>query len=452
MFNTTVAFVKKPEDRDMIVAIFFLLFSCILNAQEVTTARTYSLTQETFRLKIHDTASNQTFEESPLLTRNFNLHVGPHGTLYAQPTTLDLFSPEINTIYNPERFLIQVTFPDGTFIVSDKDELPINQALSSSKKLQIKVETWHDIFDTTSAHGSKKLSQIAWAVTHNAAAFKERFLIPITNQSRSIEQQLCDGIRGFQLRVADHCQSSCCGKETKIAYACHGVDPNDVPEWLKPIIEGLHLQPCDIDPARVPLADVLKKYKQFLIAHPRELLLIILENRTSHVNQLTTAFQQAALADDCFTYNGTDTWPTIEELRAAKKRAIVFLAGNHSDSTEKPSYMNNSYEFIFNSPWGYKSSEELIDEDVSKVTFTASPAYYNRGLSGLLNVSHSCTPLTAGSEKEADQVNSKEIVLKRLKDYQQLTGVNPTFLSVDFYQLAKTGVLQAIREYNMGLR
>jgi hypothetical protein len=179
-----------------------------------------------------------------------------------------------------------------------------------------------------------------------------------------------------------------------------------------------------------PLVEMLDGVRQFLVAHPGEVLVFVIEDYVTPAD-IQAAFQESGL--ERYVYRGPlgPPWPTLRELVDRDERVLV-LAEN--DAAGVPWY-HSVWETFQETPYKFLTPDEF--------SCTA-----NRGgtAGSLFQLNHWIETLPAPRPSNALIVNSREFLLRRARLCQRERGKLPNIIAVDF---ARTGdVVGAVAELN----
>jgi hypothetical protein len=153
----------------------------------------------------------------------------------------------------------------------------------------------------TAACDDPTLDEMTFLATHNAFHNSAEGAKLLPNQTRSLAQQLEDGVRGFQLDVYDY---------NGAIWTCHG----------SCLVSGLRGR---------PLAEHLTTIATFLTAYPNEIVTLFLEDRVGRAADLcavvdSTAGVAALVFDPERADVRTRGWPRRSELMAKNQRLLLF--------------------------------------------------------------------------------------------------------------------------------
>ncbi|WP_447003483.1 PI-PLC domain-containing protein [Saccharothrix isguenensis] len=178
------------------------------------------------------------------------------------------------------------------------------------------------------AEGERRLDQVTFLTTHNAYAngvdggFAPPFVNLAPNQARGIEQQLRDGVRGFQLDVHQTPDG---------AILCH----NSCTWVSRPVALWVDVQ----------------RIVDFLNRNPDEFVTVFLEDYASAGVLRSELSRVDGLANVLFRPDQagvrTNGWPTLNTLRANGKRLMIFTdRGRAGDSPQR-----DTFGVMYQSEW-----------------------------------------------------------------------------------------------------
>jgi hypothetical protein len=233
-----------------------------------------------------------------------------------------------------------------------------------------------------------RYDQVCFLTTHNAYNFKGDFHYP--NQSFPVKQQLEDGVRAFMLDIY----------------------------WRKGEVQVYHQSPLL---GHAPLRGILEDMRNFLDAHPNEVLSIIFESYVASY-QMRDALKQSGLLPYLHTQAMDAPWPTLGEMVKSNQRLVVF--------SEKPA------DFPF--PWYHYVWDYATETDWSNHSRAEFSCAYNRGdtANRLFILNHFITHKRFGYGRpdSAQFANVGGYLYRRALECWQATHKKPNFLVVDFYE------------------
>lgn len=165
-----------------------------------------------------------------------------------------------------------------------------------------------------------------------------------------------------------------------------------------------------------PLEDGLRDVRDFLVQHPGEVLVMIVEDYVPPTD-LAKAVEASGLLE--FVYKGAagPPWPTLREMIAGNERVLVLVENENGDVP----WLHKAYDVTEETPYHFESPDQ----------FSCRP---NRGGTGksffLMNHWIDTTP--APRPSNAAVVNQRDYLLDRVRRCEQERGRRPTILAVDF--------------------
>jgi hypothetical protein len=235
----------------------------------------------------------------------------------------------------------------------------------------------------------RRYNEVAFPMTHNSFAIVSDGFRPgaNANQSRSIQQQLRDGVRVFMLNTYRY------GGDVMM---CHGNC-------------GLGMSSHQ---------NALRIFESFLEAHSQEVITIIYQDFITP-ESAEKEFEAAGLLDTVYTHDPQNPWPTLGEMTSANKRLVV-LAENRG-GRGKPAWYHDAWQLMRDTPYGSRNFSCKL----------------NRGASdnGLLLMNHwANTRLSLPSASNASVVNRHDVLMARANQCAWEAGRIPNFVAVDFYE------------------
>lgn len=289
----------------------------------------------------------------------------------------------------------------------------------------------------------RQLPRVALAATHNSMS------APLpgwfsSQQDRPIADQLADGVRGLLIdtHYADRLpngrlRTDFGGRDQLRRRAAQdGVGASAVDAALR-IRErlgfsgqgerGLYLchSFCEIGGTR--LASALDDVRDFLIANPNEVLVIINQDQVTPAD-FVAAVKDAGLARLAYRGPVTGDWLTLRQMIDRDQR-VVFLAENRAGAA----------------PWYHLAYERITQEtpysfdDVAQLTRPGQlreSCRANRGPAGapLFLVNHWITTDPVPRPSNAAAVNAYGPLLERMRECRRIRGHLPNLVAVDFYR------------------
>ena len=196
----------------------------------------------------------------------------------------------------------------------------------------------------------------------------------------------------------------------RAAYLCHGF--------------------CEL--GAMPLVAMLEGVRQFLVSHPGELLVFVIEDYVTPAD-IAAAFRDSGL--ERFVYRGVPKppWPTLRDLIDSDQRILVL----GENDTKGVAWYHPAFDVAQETPYKFIAPPE----------FSCQP---NRGGSSgpLFQVNHWIETLPAPKPSNAAIVNAHDFLLERARRCQQERARLPNILAVDF---AMTGDVVGVAAEMNGL-
>ncbi len=284
----------------------------------------------------------------------------------------------------------------------------------------------------------RPVNEVVLVGTHNAMSAADEPGWFRAEQSGGVSAQLKAGVRAFLLDVWVGSRSP--NGRVRTDYEASGyADAKRLDEEYGPgTYEGLQslvgalgvtgsnrreLYLCHIacEAGATPLATTLRAVRSFLVEHPDEVVVIILEDHAP-IAEIGAAFARAKLARLAYEPEPGAPWPTLRELIERDRRLIVMAENGHD-----PAYpwLLRAWDVTEETPYLYTSVEQLTQPRSCRP---------DRGGTGkpffLLN---NWVQETLPSPRVARTVNGYDFLLARARRCARARGRNPSILAVDFY-------------------
>jgi hypothetical protein len=179
------------------------------------------------------------------------------------------------------------------------------------------------------------------------------------------------------------------------------------------------------------LVPVLQHMREFLVAHPGEVIIICIQDEGVPPQGIADCFEKSGLID--FVYRGParPPWPTLREMVDTDQRVLVMNENN----SEGVDWIHPAFEVMQETPYTFHNRSQ----------FSNRP---NRGDKGgslyLMNHWIESTPMPKPSN--ADTVNAHDFLLARAKAFRRERGHLPNLIAVDFYR--EGDLVGVVRELN----
>lgn len=294
--------------------------------------------------------------------------------------------------------------------------------------------------------GDRRVDQVVFPTTHNSmgGAGLEGWMFP--NQSAPVKEQLEDGVRGFLVDITYGVPTGDAVKtvldSTGAALAKYekevGKEGMEAALRIRNRITGDERGKKDVymchgfcELGAVKFTRMLEDMKDFLIANPGEVIVIVLQDDAVAPGDIVQCFEESGLID--LVYKGPQgPWPTLREMVDTDQRVIVMTESLKSGEI---SWVRNAFEVLQETPYTFHDPSQFVNRA-------------NRGGPGgtlfLLNHWIESTPMPKPSN--AAIVNAHDFLLKRIRAFTKERGHLPNLVAVDFY---RQGDLVAVtRELN----
>jgi hypothetical protein len=292
----------------------------------------------------------------------------------------------------------------------------------------------------------RRLDEAVFATTHNAmsAADVSNWMFP--NQERGLTAQLDDGIRAFMLDVhagrpvGDRVRTEIESEEQARAKYAAAVGEEGVEAAMrirdrmvggKPGAIQIYLAHAFCELGSTPLDEALREMREFLVAHPSEVVLVIFEDAGADPQQLARSFAESGLDELVYRGPARAPWPTLGELVARDERVVVLAESGRPGV----SWIHPAFAVLQETPYSFKDSTQ----------FSNAP---NRGGTGgsLLLLNHWIDTTPRPLPSNAEVVNEYGFLMRRIERCRRERGRAPNLIAVDFY---RTGdVLELVRDLN----
>jgi hypothetical protein len=290
----------------------------------------------------------------------------------------------------------------------------------------------------------RRVDEVAFAGAHNAMSNQSIPGWMFPHQEADIPQQLADGIRallfdvhrgfpgGSRIKTDMSTEPSAekiargVGEEgyeaaLRIRNRLVGVDEGS---------PGLYLCHGFCELGAYTLTSLLTEIRAFLIGHPDEVLLFIIEDYATPT-EIAHAFDQSGLTEFVYQGDGQNKWPTLRELITTGRRVIVFIESGRPGIP----WLRPAFESIRETPYTFHKPSDFT---------CAANRGGDKGSLFLLNHWIDTTP--APRPSNAALVNSFPVLSQRATQCAEERHHMPNIVAVDFY---RTGdLLRVVNQIN----
>lgn len=269
----------------------------------------------------------------------------------------------------------------------------------------------------------KRFDRVVLPATHNSmSAYSLGWSIP--NQPIGVPQQLALGVRGFLWDTYYGHR----GSDRKVATHQDGKRPGD------------RLYLCHVVCANgaTPLADVLRSLRDFLRAHPNEVVAIVNEDYITP-RDYVAAIRATGLARYIYRGPTGPRWPTLRTMIRRRQR-VVLLAEHHAGAA---SWYHLAYNGILQeTPYNWPKPEQIT----SPSNWKSSCVPNRGGRHGSLFLMNHWSPPIAPAPANSAKVNAYRVLVGRAKACGRARGRLPNFVAVD--QFLSGDLFRAVRALN----
>jgi hypothetical protein len=273
----------------------------------------------------------------------------------------------------------------------------------------------------------RMLDEVVFAATHNSMGAADQPGWRFTQQEKGIPAQLEAGIRGLMIDMYYGAQTS---------RGVQNVPIGKVTGRLLPVSTGRDVYLCHTicGFGATRATDALRDVRDFLDEHPREVLLISVEDYV-RPRDVAGVFERSGLARHVWRGPlGPRRFPTLREMIDKDQRVVVMT----ENRTGYVPWLRAQFDLVQETPYRFGTPAELAAE---------SSCRPNRGIGGnplfLLNNWVDTSPLP--QSRNAAAVNSFATLLRRARTCQRLRRRLPNLVAVDFYEQGDVlGVVRAL--------
>ena len=280
----------------------------------------------------------------------------------------------------------------------------------------------------------RRLNDVVIAATHNSMSSSEDGFL-LANHSKGIISQLDAGYRGLLIDLLYGLEPV----RTPVVVTDRAPTPEkrkqlvqDLGEAAVRSAEQLRQQNLDAGGTRqiylchglcelgaTRFSTELERIRGWLERNPREVLFIIIQDEVAPTD-VVEAFVESGLDEYLHTQVIDEPWPTLHQMIDSGKRLVVMA---ENDTGDVPWY-HDVFIFAQETPYSF----EIVED------FNCEP---NRGQpdSPMFMINHWVTPPLA---RAGGRANSAEVLLERLEVCQDIRGLVPNILAVDFYARGET--------------
>jgi hypothetical protein len=283
----------------------------------------------------------------------------------------------------------------------------------------------------------RPLNEVAFATAHNAmSAAASQFTNP--NQPRGIVAQLDAGIRGFLIDAYNGSVGDRGHVITSLTAEARDSIVDQVGEKGLTAVERLLGKPLDVDAplpddaaqylchvvceiGATPMAEELTEVKDWLEEHPREVVVVFIQDEGVTPEQVERVFGEAGLLDLVYEHEAGAPWPTLGELIDLGQRVVVLAEHVGAPGT----WYHQGFDLVQETPYDNKTVEALRSDE--------SCAPNRGGTAGDLFLLNHWVARYPPRPSDARTVNAHDFLLDRARRCEAIRGLAPNLVAVDFY-------------------
>jgi hypothetical protein len=169
-----------------------------------------------------------------------------------------------------------------------------------------------------------------------------------------------------------------------------------------------------------PLVDGLREVTDFVVSHPDEVVLIVIQDEGPTPADIAPVVQESGLAPYVWRGRVGPPWPTLRELIDAGQRVLLMFENGPYDPAVP--WYHDGYRYMQETPYHFTRPAEMSCEP-------------NRGpdTASLFLINHWIDTSPAPRPSNAARVNAYEPLLARARECERERGLLPNIVAVDFY-------------------
>lgn len=289
----------------------------------------------------------------------------------------------------------------------------------------------------------RSLDRVTLAATHNSMNNRtDGFLFP--EHESDVKAQLESGIRGLLIdthygkpSTDGRIWTDLVGIDRAELVRSYGEEAVAAGERARSALTepmttaGVYLCHNYCELGATPLQNTLRVVRDFLDAHPTEIVLLDIQDQTSPADTVRQ-FDEAELSDQVFTPPKANTWPTIRQLIAERTRLLVFT---ENEQGAAPWYQRAYVRSISDTPY---SAIRIAD-------LSGCPRDRGPSSAKLLLMNHWIETFPP-QPSSATKSNDPGFIIKRAEACRKERGRYPTVIAVNWPEVGN--VVSAVAELN----
>jgi len=240
--------------------------------------------------------------------------------------------------------------------------------------------------------------KVAFPGTHNAYAnIAQSFSVP--DQSFPMSRQLADGVRVLHLEIQPHGSDA----DPSTPYLCHSY--------------------CEL--GGTSLADGLAEIKAFVLAHPDDVVTLLMESDGLATDVVGDVVTKSGLVDLLHQQGTGAPWPTLGAMTKSGKRVVAFLADLSKTGGTTPPWLHDRFAWTWETPWDNRTPADFARCDADRGA-KGDPIYV---------VDTYREDQAVPTAAAAATVNVDPFLIDRVLTCQKAAGVLPNFVMVNYYEV-----------------
>jgi len=279
----------------------------------------------------------------------------------------------------------------------------------------------------------RRVDQVVFPGTHNSMSTTEVSDWMFPQQEARVGEQLRDGIRALLIDahygrpVGDQVKTDLESEPGAAERYLAAVGPEGwaaamrIRERLVGRAEGdRDVYSCHgfCEFGAVPFASLLGEVHEFLVAHPNEVILLLVEDYVEPAD-LAGAFEESGLIEFVYRGRAAPPWPTLGEMISADERVIVLAESGRPGVP----WIHPAFEVLQETPYSVRDPGGL----------SCGPGRGGAGAS-LFLVNHWIDTPPTPRPSNAEVVNAYDFLLARCQRCREERGMLPNIVAVDFYR------------------
>jgi hypothetical protein len=183
---------------------------------------------------------------------------------------------------------------------------------------------------------------------------------------------------------------------------------------------------CEVGAVSLPAG--LREIDDFLVMHPAEVLVLVVQDEGPGVKDIAQAMGATGLSASAYRGPVTKPFPTLRELIEADQRVVVLTENSPNDPAVP--WIHNAFAVLQETPFHFSNPSQFSCAD-----------HRGAATNPLFLLNHWIDTTPAPRPSNAAKVNAYDALLGRARQCQKERGLLPNVIAVDFY---RTGDLMKV--------